>query len=234
MSGYITGDPYWLPEPPIPFLQATRQTPPSLRIGFATSIPPFGDVAPPCRQAVENVVKSLLELGHEVEAACPDFAPLIEPFTKIWQAGVAASGIPAEALSPMNRWIFQQSGTAGEYLQAVRQMQWIARQIVGFFDRFDVLLLPTYMHPTILVGEWSDLGPEATLGKIINWVLPCPPFNASGNPAIALPTGFAANGLPVGVQLIGKPADEITIISLAAQLESRFSEHKKRPDFALI
>jgi Asp-tRNA(Asn)/Glu-tRNA(Gln) amidotransferase A subunit family amidase len=40
--------------------------------------------------------------------------------------------------------------------------------------------------------------------------------------------------LPVGVQLIGKPADEITIISLAAQLESRFSEHKKRPDFALI
>jgi amidase len=234
MSGYVTGDPYWLPDPPISFLQSSRQVPKPLRIAFATSILPFGEAALPCRQAVENIVQLMADLGHNVEPACPNFGPLVEPFTKVWQAGVAASGIPAEALSPMNRWILEQSGSAGEYLQAVRQMQLFARQIVGLFDGFDVLLLPTYMHPTIRVGEWSDLSPEETLERIINWVLPCPPFNASGNPAIALPTGFDSNGLPVGVQLVGKPADEITLISLAAQLEAVLPCKNNRPTFASL
>jgi amidase len=57
--------------------------------------------------------------------------------------------------------------------------------------------------------------------KIIGWIAPCPPFNASGLPAIALPTGFDhATGLPVGVQLVGRPAAEATLIALAAQLEA--------------
>ena len=234
MSGYVTGDPYWLPDPPISFLQSSRQAPKPLRIAFATSILPVGEAALPCRQAVENVVQLMADLGYNVEPACPDFSPLIEPFIKVWQAGVAASGIPAEALSPMNRWILEQSGSAGEYLQAVRQMQLFARQIVGLFNGFDVLLLPTYMHPTIRIGEWSDLSPEETLERIIKWVFPCPPFNASGNPAIALPTGFDSNGLPVGVQLVGKPADEITLISLAAQLEAVLPCKNNRPTFALL
>jgi amidase len=51
------------------------------------------------------------------------------------------------AMSPMNRWIAEQSGSAGEYLQAVAQMQIIARRIVAFFEAFDVLVLPTYLHP---------------------------------------------------------------------------------------
>jgi len=73
---------------------------------------------------------------------------------------------------------------------------------------------------SIKVGEWADLTPEATLNNIINWIAPCPPFNASGLPAIAFPTGFDSRGLPVGIQLVGKPADEITLIALAAQLEA--------------
>lgn len=220
MAGYITGDPYWLPTPDISFLAATRLTLSQLKIGFATSILPVGKADLICQESVLNTVKLLAVMGHIVEETFPDFSELIEPFTKVWQAGVAAAGIPLAALSPMNRWISEQSGSAGEYLQAVSKIQVIARQIVGFFDVFDVLVLPVYMHPTIKVGEWADLTPEATLAKIINWVAPCPPVNVSGLPAIAFPTGFDSRGLPVGIQLVGKPADEITLIALAAQLEA--------------
>ncbi|MGK7876331.1 MAG: amidase [Xenococcaceae cyanobacterium] len=231
MSGYITGDPYWLPDPETSFLEATRQKPTQLRIAFSTSVQPLGEAAEICQQGVKETVQRLEEMGYIVEPGCPDFNNLIEPFKKIWQAGTPATGIPLEAMSPLSRWIGEQAGSAGEYLQAVHQMQVISRQIVAFFETFDVLVLPVYMHQPIRIGEWADLSPEETVEKIVYWVAPSPPFNASGLPAIALPTGFDSNGLPVGIQLVGRPAGEATLISLAALLEvvKPWSHH--RPPF---
>ena len=232
MSGYITGDPYWLPDPEMLFLEATNEQSSQLRIAFSTSISLVGEAATQCQQAVLETAQRLEEMGHLVEPGCPDFTGLIEPFIKVWQAGVAAAGMPLAALSPMNRWIVEQSGSAGEYLQAVSQMQIIARRIVAFFQSFDVLVLPTYLHPTIRIGEWVDLSPEQTLQKIINWIAPCPAFNASGLPAIAIPTGFDSNGLPMGVQIVGRPAAEATLIALAAQLEATKPWSQNRPAIA--
>lgn len=237
MSGYVTGDPYWLPNPEKPFLAAAQQPLASttgglsLRIAFSTTVSPLGEAQPLCQQPVLETVKLLEEMGHVVEPGCPDFSGLVEPFSKIWQAGVAAAGIPVEVLQPMNRWIAQQSGSAGEYLQAVAQMQMVARRIVAFFEKYDVLVLPIYLHPQIRIGEWANLSPEETLQKVISWVAPCPPFNASGQPAIAIPTGFdEGTGLPVGIQLVGRPADEATLIALAAQIEAAKPWSHHRPN----
>ena len=220
MSGYTTGDPYWLPDPNPTFLEAAGEKLGKLRIAFSTSIAPVGEAAPVCQQGVLDTVKLLADLGHDVEPGCPDFTGLIEPFTVIWQSGAAASGIPGKVLEPMNRWLLEKTVAAGEYLRAVNQMQVISRRIVGFFENFDVLVLPTYMHSPIGIGEWADLSCEETLQRIINWVAPCPPFNASGLPAIALPAILDDNGLPVGIQIIGRPAAEATLIALAAQIEA--------------
>ncbi|MEB3283337.1 MAG: amidase [Lyngbya sp.] len=220
MSGYVTGDPYWLSDPEISFLQATQQPIGSLRIAFSTKISPVGEATEVCQDAVKETAQRLEEMGHHVERGCPDFTDLIEPFKVVWRAGIAASGIPKDLLTPMNQWLLEQTGGAGDYLQAVSQMQVVARRIVAFFDQFDVLLIPTYMHPAIRVGEYQNLSCEETLEQIINWIAPCPPFNATGQPAIAIPTGLSTEGLPIGVQLVGKPAGETTLIAIAAQLEA--------------
>jgi amidase len=230
LSGYTTGDPYWLPDPETSFLEAVNQSLPSLRIAFAYSVPPFSDADLVCQEGVNTTVKHLESLGHRVEPACFDAQDLIEPFTKIWQSGVMAAGIPLEILSPVNRWLGEQNLSAGDYLQAVRQMQIISRQIVSFFEQFDVLVLPVYRHQPIKIGQWADLSPAETVQKIIDWVANCPPCNASGLPAIALPVGQDQLGLPIGVQLIGKPADEATLITLAAQLEAIHTELPKLPE----
>ncbi|AOW99444.1 amidase [Moorena producens PAL-8-15-08-1] len=232
MSGYITGDPYWLPDPEISFLEATDQELDNLRISFATSIKPMGEASAVCEKIVVETVQRLEGMGHLVEPGCPDFSDIVEPFKTVWQAGVTSAGIPLEALSPMNRWIAEQSGSAGEYLQAVTKLQIIARQIVGFFNNYDVLVLPTYLHPPIRVGEWDDLSYEETLENIINWIGPCPPFNATGLPAIAIPVGFDEKGLPVGIQLVGPPASEGTLLALAAQLEAANPWINNRPTIA--
>ncbi|HAC66063.1 MAG TPA: amidase [Cyanothece sp. UBA12306] len=219
MSGYITGDPYWLPNPEIPFLAATHQPPRPLKIAFATEIAPFREAEDVIKEAVLQTVQQLEGMGHFLESKCPDVGELIAPFTRIWQAGVVAAGVPMEALSPVNQWLGEQAGTAGDYLQAVRQMQIISRRIVAFFEEFDLLVLPVYLKQPISVGEWSNLSPEAIVENIINWIAPCPLANATGLPGITLPMAIDQKGLPVAVQLIGKPAGEFTLIQVAAQLE---------------
>ena len=232
MSGYVTGDPYWLPDPKPSFLTASKEKIGALRIAFGTSISPLGKADAVCQQAVMQTVKLLEELGHTVEEQCPDFSGLVEPFQVVWQSSVAASGIPAEVLQPLNRFLLARTGSAGEYLRAVFQMQMVSRQIVAFFETVDVLVLPVYLHSPIRVGEWANLSAEETFQRIIHWIAPCPGANATGQPAIAIPVGFDDNGLPMSVQLIGKPAAEATLISLAAQLEAVLPAISYPPAFA--
>jgi amidase len=229
-TGYITGDPYWLEPPIVSFLSHTQQSLPALKVGYVTSLLPVGEPAPECQQAVTQIVQQLEAMGHNAFPQAIDLTPLIEPFKIVWSSAVAGSGIPAEVLSPMNQWVLSQSGTAGEYSQAVTQMQLFARQLVSLFAQMDVLVAPTYMHSAIKIGEWENLSPEATFHKIANWILPCPPFNVTGQPVINIPAGFDANGVPLGVQLIGQPNAEAIIITLAAQLEQAQSWNHLRPD----
>ncbi len=234
MSGYMTGDPYWLPDPASSFLSATQTPPGHLRIAFATAIEPIGVADTACKQAVLDTVQLLQALGHTVEPGCPDMGDLIEPFTIVWQSVLSEAGIPFIFLGKMNRWLLNRSRfhSSGKYLRAVSKMQMIARRIVTFFDTVDVLVLPTYLHTTIRIGEWATLPPAKTMAKIIGWVAPCPPFNATGQPVITIPTGFDPNGLPIGIQLIGRPAAETTLIALAAQVEAAKPWNQPRPLFA--
>ncbi|MEJ1933094.1 amidase [Nostoc sp. NIES-2111] len=233
MSGYITGDPYWLPDPEPSFLAAAQAQPPKLRIAFGTGVLPLGVADANCQQGVLQTVKLLEQLGHQVVEKSPDFSGLVEPFQVVWQSGVAASGLPPEILQPVNRWLLARTGSVADYIQAVYKMQIVARQIVAFFDDVDVLVLPVYLHSPIRIGEWAALSPEDTFQQIVNWVAPCPVANATGQPAIALPVGFDSHGLPISVQLIGKPAAEATLISLAAQIEAANPWIQHRPDFAI-
>lgn len=230
VSGYFTGDPYWLPAPERSFLSASQEKLPHLKIAFTTKLPPLGEAHPTCGKAVLETVKILENYGHKLEESCPDFNGLIDPFKVIWQAAVATFNIPPELLEPMNRWLLETGNSAGTYLQAVAQVQMISRGIVAFFDNVDILVLPVNLHPAIQIGEWAHLSPEETLQKITNWIAPCPPFNVSGLPAISVPAGFDENGVPVGVQLVGKPASEGTLLAVAAQLEKATSFHTKHPN----
>ena len=230
MSGYVTGDSYWLPDPEKSFLTASEEKVENLRVAFCTSIPPLGEADASCHQGVIQTVKLLEEFGHQVEEKCPDISGLIEPFQIVWQSNVAACGVPAEILQPLNRWLLSRSCSAGEYLRAVYQMQMVARKIVMFFDNIDVLVMPVYLHSPIRIGEWAALSPEEIFDNIVRWIAPCPAANATGQPAISLPVGFDEKGLPIAVQLIGKPNAEATIIKLAAQLEAANPMYEKRPN----
>ncbi|NJL49592.1 MAG: amidase, partial [Leptolyngbyaceae cyanobacterium SM2_5_2] len=235
---YEVGDPYWLPNPDPSFLAGLHAPLRPLRIGYATRLEPIGEVDALCCQAVYETVQRVEDLGHTAEEVTfPDLSDLIEPFIVVWQCVLAEAGVPWIVLDKMNRWLYWRAWriNSGAYLRAVAKLQQVARQIVQFSSPYDVLILPVYMHQAIRIGEWQGLRPAKILEKVINWVAPCPPFNASGQPALAIPTGtFGSNGLPLGVQLVGRPADETTLLSLATQLEAAYPWHHRRPDWAAV
>lgn len=221
ISGYVPGDPYWLPDPPVTFLEATRKPIGALRIGLVDDVAPVGTVDAVGKEALQQMAQRLESLGHQVEPYTVDFSAMVDPLITVWQAGVDM-GVPWIFLDKLNRWLRGRSRrkSGGDYLRALMQIQTASRQLVTQFAAYDVMLMPIYLHHTIQIGEWRRLSAPKLFERILHWVAPSPPINATGQPAIALPTHLAADGLPAGIQLIGRPGDEVTLIALAAQLEA--------------
>ncbi len=95
-----------------------------------------------------------------------------------------------------------------------------ARRIFSLLDRFDVLVLPTVGEPAVEVDRWAEQERLAYGCRNEQGYPFCAPWNHLGNPAASVPAGFTPGGVPLAVQLVGRPNDETTLLSLAAQLES--------------
>jgi amidase len=224
IAGYESGDAHWAPPPQRPFLEEVGADPGRLRIAFTVEPPiPF-----PVEDAVAGVARDAAEalaaLGHEVVEETPPWidGSLLELFAKLWQVGPAMYPVPdPELLEPLNRAL---AATAHEtssvvFARSVVALQGLARRIVEFWNDVDVVLTPGLAKLPVPIGwvfepddpwEQFDRGGEFT---------PFTPIvNVTGQPAATMPFGIV-DGLPVGVQLIGRPADEATLFRLAAQIE---------------
>ena len=127
-----------------------------------------------------------------------------------------------ETLDATNRTLvaITDASSANALAVALRRLQEETRRAVAFFDDYDVLLTPTLAARPPLLGE-RIMGDEDWEGmlQLLRIVAFTPTWNMSGQPAVAVPAGLDDSGLPVSVQLVGRPADEATIIRLAAHLE---------------
>jgi len=106
--------------------------------------------------------------------------------------------------------------TAGQYLRAQKMRKIFVRQMLSLFEGFDVLITPE----TVPAGEPS----RARLN-------PHPPFNDTGFPGLAVPAGFSADppGLPLSIQIVGKPFDEETVYAVGYAYESATEWHERHP-----
>ena len=97
------------------------------------------------------------------------------------------------------------------------------------FEDCDVLLTPQTAKPPVNATEWEG---RSALSTVIRMAMTYPytaAWNLTGQPAAAVPAGLTKDGLPVAVSLIGKPADEATLLSLSAQLEAERPWTDRRP-----
>lgn len=224
-SGGVEGGP---PPPEHPFAQAARTKPGALRIAYSTK-PPLLIGPPIVREEVKAAVRETAELlrglGHRVEARDPDWDMVGNHLTARYLNGIAVEveRVPhPERLERRTRQFARLGRTqGGRVVRGARRAEGRdARRILSLFDGCDVLVTPTVGEPAVEVGRWAGKGALRTVVGMSRAYPFCVPWNHLGNPAASVPAGFSPAGVPLAVQLIGRPNDESTLLSLAAQLES--------------
>ena len=228
MQGALAGDADRAPAPDGSFEQAAAHPPRRLRIAVSRKLPPgiLARLSGDQRFAWERTARLLVELGHDVVERDPAYGLASLEFTQNWFRAICEdfAKLPDGAQTERST---RQLAAAGRVLvPARRRDQLRARRarttarILRLWREVDVLMTPGLARTALnAAGGYGRSAPAAfdLAARFTPWT---PPFNLTGQPAITLPAGFGADGLPLGVQLVGRPGEEGLLYSLAGQIEA--------------
>ncbi|HEV2819817.1 MAG TPA: amidase [Solirubrobacteraceae bacterium] len=237
LAGPEVGDASWAPPPSDPFTVQAAREPVALRIA-ATWAPPLegGELDPVCGKSVRDAATLLESLGHEVVEADPPWTRpgLLKLFTAAFGPAVATqigslervNGRPAAArdMEPLS-WAIWEGAKATDCVTqrlAVLQLQSYAREIVAWCTDYDAVLTPALAEAPVQIGtiDACSADPMRDFARSGHFTPYTAISNVTGSPAISLPLYQREDGLPLAVQLIGRPAGEGALLALAAQLEA--------------
>jgi amidase len=248
LAGYETGDATWAPPQAESFATAAAREPGRLRIGVTTQGSVDAAVDPICEQAVRDAAELLESLGHEVEDIGAPWAgqTLMEAFTLafgtpismgMFFGGQVTGREPTPELVEPLSWVIWEgvrTRSSLDYLLARTQLTAFSRAIVALWNDYDFLMTPGLAQRPVRIGEldacsenpWDDFRRS---GQFTPYTAI---FNVTGQPAISLPLSHGEDGLPVAVQIAGKPAGEGELLALATQLEAARPWAERRPERA--
>jgi amidase len=225
------------PPPDRPFVEAARTAPGKLRVAHSAAAPRAAlppTVSAEAKNAVAETVELLRSLGHEVDQRDPDWGMIGNNMVPRYLRGSAEdlARVPhPERLESRTRGFARLGRLVPEPLfqRALAARDVDAARVNAIFDSFDVLITPVMGGTALPVRRFEGEGALRTLLGMSRFYPYCIPWNHLGNPAMSIPAGFAEDGMPLAVQIIGRPGDEATLLSLAAQLEAERPWADARP-----
>jgi amidase len=225
VRGSGDGDLFRADEPATSFTAAAKADPGRLRIGFSTRPVVRGVRAHPAHVRAVHETAALLEsLGHAVEEVDPGYPDPTAAFVPQFLGGVRSGADEVERPRRLERRT-RETVRLGRWVRpgvvrwAMREGGRLAARANQVFDSHDVLLTPTIAHRPPEVGMLDGAGTVRAALRSLPMIAYTALWNVTGNPAASVPAGLADDGLPVAVQLVGRPHDEATLLSVAAQLE---------------
>ena len=227
VAGEAPGDAHTPPPPERPFTESARTSPGRLRIALSVAPPsPPAFVTAEAKRAVHETADLLRSQGHTVEEQDPSYGLLLPLFMPRWLRGIhhdAERLARPERLERRSRDIARLGSLVPEgAVDRARGAEAARTERIGsVFADHDVLLTPAL--PTLPPNLRRVVGRSTprTIAEAAHLVNFCVPWNITGQPAATVPAGFTGDGVPLGVQLVGRPNDEGTLLSLAAQTGGR-------------
>jgi amidase len=246
MAGYELGDANWAPPPVETFVEAAAREPERLRIGLTFDSPLEGATLDPvCERAARDAAALLESLGHEVEEITPPWSglDLLPDFSRVFGPGIALSVFVGgrirgreptpDDVEPLTWEMYERARQQDTivYLAAQNRIESVARSIVASLAPYDAVVTPGLAQRPLRTGEVHGRGPDhwdhfRRSGMFTPYTAI---LNATGLPAIMLPLYQGDDGLPTGVQFIGRPAGEGALLALATQLERTLPWSSRRP-----
>jgi amidase len=219
------------------YVDAATTPPPRLRIAVSRKLPPglLGRVSADQRGAWERTGALLSALGHDVITRDPAYRLAQVDFLQTWVRGVYEDSLTVpdrSMLEPSTR----QMAALGRYVVPPRRRTALlasrdrtTARIGALWDDVDVLMTPALAKTAIAAkGGYGRPAPLAI--DIAGRFTPFTPiFNLTGQPAVSVPAGVGADGLPLAVQLVGRVGAEETLYSLAGQIEEAAPWAQRRP-----
>ncbi len=217
LCGLDVGKPHWLAPPSSTFARLCREKLPPLRIGVVVTNP-VAPVHPRMKQAVEDVARILIGLGHTtVEREVPDIS--VNEFLPIWQFQVAQAPVFVHnRLQPVTRWL-REPGKKLREADVLPIQQAMTQRLLGMMDGVDVLLTPTVGIPTPEVGAFAGLPPDQAFYAAAAMGAFTAPANITGAPSASIPAGLLEGRWPVAVQLTGRLGEDARVLALSRVLE---------------
>ena len=237
LAGRRVGDPAWAPPPSETYVSSCDRDPGRLRVArFIAPLITDTPVDPACTQAWEDASRLLESLGHEIVDVAPPLPPEAVPvFETCWAVLTALSAVPPEQellLRPLTRWLSAKGRAVSgpEFGLAIGAMRRFAAEALTALAPYDAVLTPTLATPPLPVGAMrDDEHPELDFEAQKAFTPWTSAWNVTGMPAISLPLHWTADGLPVGVMLAARPAEEALLLALSAQVESAAPCAERRP-----
>jgi amidase len=237
LAGFDPRDPLSFDPPSLPFAAAVERPVTLGRVAFSADLggitPVDPEVAAICRRAASR----LAELGAEVEETAPDLGTATEVFMVLRAAQFAGRMAPLLAahrdrLKPEVVWNIEHGLRldADAIGRAERQRGVLQQRLTAFLAEHDLLLTPTAITPPFPVETrfLAELNGHR-FPSYIDWVAITYAITLTGCPALSLPCGFTASGLPVGLQIVGRPRGEARLLAAAAMLEDLLGQAGKVP-----
>jgi amidase len=181
--------------------------------------------------------KTFQSLGCVVEQAEPDFAPAEIAFRvlRAWNTantyGERFHAHPEAFKDTLTGEIeegLRLTGTDVARAETAHGQLW--RRFQGFLDKYEYFVLPTTQLPPFDVDTpYPRQIAGVTFDNYIDWMKSCWYISATGNPAASVPAGFTPEGLPVGVQIVGRAKEDFSVLQLAHAFEQATGFGKRRP-----
>ena len=236
IAGYDPRAPISLHEPAGDFAGDLECDFKDVRIAFS---PDLGElpVDPRVQHTIETQLPVFADLGCHVEQAHPDFRDAYDIFQTLraWNFELTFSELFAEFGEDQFKETIRWNAAKGKDLTAAQisrievKRTELFHRVRAFLDTYEYLLLPTVQAPPFPV-EWEY--PQEINGvamtTYIDWMMSCAYITCTGLPAISVPCGFTDEGLPVGLQIVGRPHAEFRLLQLAYAFQeaTRFYQHK--------
>ncbi len=237
-AGPLASDPLSLPEPGEAFRSIPELDPRELRIAWS---PNLGlPVEPEVERVVTDAAQVFRSIGGQVESAHPDLSGAMDVFQAQRAATLGALGDALDRSMPDWRdyakdtaiWNIDQGRelSVAALVQSELRRTSIYRRIVAFFEDHDALVIPAaQVLPFPVESDWIRSINGVEMPTYLDWMTVCCVISVTGLPTISVPAGFSDSGLPVGLQIVGKPHGDLELLGIAQLFEQATNHYRRRP-----